>query len=168
MNRTSWILILNENSFHIFQKKYFANHKANFEHKFKHSFQDSLDPIHRCGTDIESFLHFFLHFLYFKTKDLSSWALLRILIVNCWTIVICAQHKFFSLTIHRWILILTNPFLTQPSALLYPYLKNHFFKSHFLPEFILYPFSLYTDIFRTLCLFFLSFFSLFFGLTQAL
>ena len=61
LNRTSWILILNENGFHIFRKKYFAIHKANFEHKFKHGFQDSLDLSYRCGSDIESFLHFFLH-----------------------------------------------------------------------------------------------------------
>ena len=78
------------------------------EHTFKHSFQD-LNPIFRCCTDVESCLHFFLHCL--KTKDLSSWALLRIMTVNCWTIVICAKHKFLSLGIHRWMLLLTHPFL---------------------------------------------------------
>ena len=58
--------------------------------------------------------HVFIFFFtvpYLKTKDLSSWALLRILTVNCWTIVICAKQKFLSLAIHRWMLILTHPFL---------------------------------------------------------
>ena len=31
------------------------------EHKFKHSFQNSLDPIFRCGKDIETSAHFLLH-----------------------------------------------------------------------------------------------------------
>ena len=49
---------------------------------------------------------------------------------NYWTIMICAQHKFISLAIHPWMLILTHPFLTQISALLHPprNSKNYFFK----------------------------------------
>ena len=31
------------------------------EHKFKHGFQDSLNPICRCGNDIETLAHFLLH-----------------------------------------------------------------------------------------------------------
>ena len=32
------------------------------EHKFKHSFQDTLNSICTCGNDVESVIHFFLHF----------------------------------------------------------------------------------------------------------
>ena len=31
------------------------------EHKFRHCFQDTLNPLCRCGKDIESTKHFFLH-----------------------------------------------------------------------------------------------------------
>ena len=31
------------------------------EHKFKHSFQDSLNPICRCGADVESCVHYLPH-----------------------------------------------------------------------------------------------------------
>ena len=31
------------------------------KHKFKHNFQDCLNPICRCGLDMESTLHFLLH-----------------------------------------------------------------------------------------------------------
>ena len=40
------------------------------EHKFKHSFQDSLKPICRCGTDVESCVHYFLHCLLFQKERL--------------------------------------------------------------------------------------------------
>ena len=32
------------------------------EHKFKHGFQDSLNPICSCGNDIETSVHFLLHY----------------------------------------------------------------------------------------------------------
>ena len=38
------------------------------EHKFKHSFQDSIDPLYSCGNDIESTVHFFLHYQNFTTQ----------------------------------------------------------------------------------------------------
>ena len=38
------------------------------EHKFKHNFQDSVDPLCCCGNDIESTVHFFLHFSNFTTQ----------------------------------------------------------------------------------------------------
>ena len=31
------------------------------EHKFKHSFQDSLNPLCKCGAEVESTTHFLLH-----------------------------------------------------------------------------------------------------------
>ena len=31
------------------------------EHKFRHCFQDTLNPLCKCGKDIESTMHFFLH-----------------------------------------------------------------------------------------------------------
>ena len=31
------------------------------EHKFKHSFQDSLNPLCKCGAEVESTSHFLLH-----------------------------------------------------------------------------------------------------------
>ena len=31
------------------------------EHKFKHSFQDSLNPLCKCGAEVESTSHFFFH-----------------------------------------------------------------------------------------------------------
>ena len=31
------------------------------EHKFKHSFQDTLNPLCRCGLDVETTSHYFLH-----------------------------------------------------------------------------------------------------------
>ena len=40
------------------------------EHKYKHSFQDSLNLICRCGTDVESCLHFFLHCHIFQNERL--------------------------------------------------------------------------------------------------
>ena len=108
--------LLNENSFHIYKKNilqfirptlnsFFNCHNPKGiilvtrlctgpshlrEHKFKHSFQDSLNPI--CNAALIS-NHVYIIFStvpYFKTKDLSSWALLRLLIVNCWTIRISA------------------------------------------------------------------------------
>ena len=60
------------------------------------------------------------------------------------------QHKFFFLVILPWMLMPTDPFLTQPSISQYHPrdLKNPFFKLsifqhsyYFLPEFILCPFS---------------------------
>ena len=38
------------------------------EHKFKHNFQDSIDPLCSCGNDIESTVHFFLHYPNFTTQ----------------------------------------------------------------------------------------------------
>ena len=38
------------------------------EHKFKHNFQDSVDPLCSCENDIESTVHFFLHFPNFTTQ----------------------------------------------------------------------------------------------------
>ena len=38
------------------------------ENKFKHSFQDSLNPICRCGTNVKSCLHIFLHCSIFENE----------------------------------------------------------------------------------------------------
>ena len=40
------------------------------EYQFKHSFQDSLNPICRCCTDVESCVHFFLHYPQFQNEKL--------------------------------------------------------------------------------------------------
>ena len=137
-----------------------------------------MDFFSKCD-QIRSFLRIWSHLLKKSLmKNLIFCAPLRILLVNCWTIVIWAEHKFFSLAIHRWMLIVTHPFLTQPSTSLYPpsHFKSHFFKvsifpSVQLPEFILYPSSLYTDFLELVWFVFLLFFlyisfSLLFGLTQ--
>ena len=31
------------------------------EHKFKHSFHESINPVCNCGNDVESVIHFFIH-----------------------------------------------------------------------------------------------------------
>ena len=35
------------------------------EHKFKHSFQDTLNPIWKCGEDVETISHYLLHCPYY-------------------------------------------------------------------------------------------------------
>ena len=93
LNETSWILLFGMNSFHI-QKNILQFIRSTLnsffncfnpkgiklvtrlrtglshlcEQKFKHSFQDSLNPICRCGTDVESCLYFFLHCPLFKKQ----------------------------------------------------------------------------------------------------
>ena len=84
----------NENSFHFFKNKILQFIKATLnsffnchnlrgiklvtrlrtgfshllEHKFKHSFQNSLSPVWRRNTDIESCPHFFLYYLLFQNE----------------------------------------------------------------------------------------------------
>ena len=38
------------------------------EHKFRHNFQDSINPMCSCSNDIETTIHFFLHFANFTTQ----------------------------------------------------------------------------------------------------
>ena len=49
------------------------------EHKFKHSFQDSLNPICKCGTDIESCVHYFLHCPIFQNERLILLSIVKII-----------------------------------------------------------------------------------------
>ena len=122
------------------QKAYPPKH-CTLHKKLKFSIMDFFS---KCDK-IRSFLQICSHLLKKSLmKNFIFCAPLRILLVNCWTIAIWAEHKFFSLAIHRWMLIITHPFLTQPSTSLYPpsHCKSHFFKlsifpSVQLPEFIL-------------------------------
>ena len=38
------------------------------EHKFRHNFQNSINPMCSCSNDIETTIHFFLHFANFTTQ----------------------------------------------------------------------------------------------------
>ena len=42
------------------------------EHKFKHSFQDSLNPLCKCGIEVESTSHFLPHCLVYSNDRYSS------------------------------------------------------------------------------------------------
>ena len=64
----------------------FFNWKLHSLCNFKHSSQDSLNPICRCGNNVETCLHLLLH--YFKIGGSPSWVPLGILVVTCWTLVI--------------------------------------------------------------------------------
>ena len=69
-----------------FLRKYFASDKAKVKQlfnyhntkgldiKFQHSFQDSINPIFRCGTDVELCLHSFLHSLLFQNEGLWNYS----------------------------------------------------------------------------------------------
>ena len=44
------------------------------EHKFKHSFQNTLNPIHNCGNDVESAIHYFLHCPLYSNERYTLWS----------------------------------------------------------------------------------------------
>ena len=56
------------------------------EHKSKHSFQDSLNPFCSCGLDIESTVHYLLHFLTYiterRTVDLREFVFIKTLLFD--------------------------------------------------------------------------------------
>ena len=68
------------------------------EHKFQHSFQDSLNPICRCDNHVQSCLHFFYTFSYSKMKEVSSWAMLKILTATFFKIRINSMQGWTVIT----------------------------------------------------------------------
>ena len=47
------------------------------EHKFKHSFQDSLNPLCKCGIEVESTSHFLLHCPIYNNDRSSLFSIIR-------------------------------------------------------------------------------------------
>ena len=48
------------------------------EHKFKHSFQDSLNPLCKCGAEVESTSHFLLYFPIYNNDRSSLLSTIRL------------------------------------------------------------------------------------------
>ena len=46
-------------------------------HWFKHGFQDSFNSVYRCGTNVESCVHYFLHRLLFQNERLKLLSIVK-------------------------------------------------------------------------------------------
>ena len=117
------------------------------KHKLKHSFQDSLNPICRCSTDVESCLHFFLHWPLFQNEGLILLSIVKNIDSQLLdysdlhlTQILLFGSKSLDVNTNSSIL------LTQPLTSLYPPrdLKNHFFK---LPIFSTVQLLFFTEIY---------------------
>ena len=68
------------------------------EHKFKHSFQDTINPLCKCGQDIESSTHCFLHCLFFINEKHTLLSTIRSLDRKLSTDYDLTQTLLFGIT----------------------------------------------------------------------